>query len=185
MKYFIAKKESNIKSANNWKCFKSKKTAYLKTQKRILFLGIRLNSSFFFNQIKIVKSFNTKLLSHGIVWILCQRYKMKPIHNSADKFEFASDSVNTMSKIQNETNSQPRWIYKNIKCKCEYYVKDTKWNQFTTGDFLQYRLSKVWILCQRHKMKPIHNAFALTLKTALSVNTMSKIQNETNSQLEP
>ena len=43
-----------------------------------------------------------------------------------------------MSKIQNETNSQLITKFNVELTKCEYYVKDTKWNQFTTGRMAEF-----------------------------------------------
>ena len=51
---------------------------------------------------------------------------MKPIHNSNRHKYNKIKSVNTMSKIQNETNSQLVNAYDFLVKQCEYYVKDTK-----------------------------------------------------------
>ena len=51
---------------------------------------------------------------------------MKPIHNYTVSRGGIRLSVNTMSKIQNETNSQLENSPYAPAIKCEYYVKDTK-----------------------------------------------------------
>ena len=56
---------------------------------------------------------------------------MSKIQNETNSQHFLSDlrsfaSVNTMSKIQNETNSQHYMDVDVTLRECEYYVKDTK-----------------------------------------------------------
>ncbi len=85
------------------------------------------------------------------LFILCQRYKMKPNHNFQTKnpkrilvvytmskiqnetksqhvfyIYFLVGVVYTMSKIQNETKSQLTLGYPKNEDSCLYYVKDTK-----------------------------------------------------------
>ena len=49
-------------------------------------------------------------------------------------------TVFNISKIQNESNSQPSCACKDNSFHCVQYFKDTKWKQFTT---LQ-KLYKTW-----------------------------------------
>ncbi len=94
-----------------------------------------------------------------LLYLSCQRYKSKAIHNyfHTDKVHFFA--VFIMSKIQIESNSQPyRLVVVYFLC-CIYHVKDTNRKQFTTrlpGYGVHHQL---YLSCQRYKSKAIHNSW--------------------------
>ncbi len=69
---------------------------------------------------------NLRFSSFAALFILCQRYKMKPNHNLFRCAKFLTSVVYTMSKIQNETKSQLNIYISFHESRCLYYVKDTK-----------------------------------------------------------
>ena len=107
---------------------------------------------------------------------------MRPIHNLDDILNVVIKVVFNMSKIQNETNSQQFSIQPYKHPSCFQYVKDTKWDQFTTFSFRLTQIALLFSICQRYKMRPIHNSRRQSVIRFLVVFNMSKIQNETNSQ---
>ena len=112
-----------------------------------------------------------------------QRYKSKAIHNA---IRFRSSSywaVFNISKIQIESNSQQQVNIKNDTNGCVQYFKDTNRKQFTT--FVKY-CRPVIMLCsifQRYKSKAIHNYRIANKAARAAVFNISKIQIESNSQL--
>ena len=131
------------------------------------------------------KQFTTHKHTYILHQELCsiyQRYKMKAIHNRSLSNNWNDLAVFNISKIQNESNSQPL-VYKILfYLSCVQYIKDTKWKQFTTTDILW---CFKWVLCsiyQRYKMKAIHNSLVDMPFRLLAVFNISKIQNESNSQ---
>ena len=93
-----------------------------------------------------------------LLWFQCQRYNLKAIHNSRSEFFYSNHVVVPMSKIQSESNSQPRvWSTFSVSC-CGSNVKDTIWKQFTTGLVETEGLQGLWFQCQRYNLKAIHNA---------------------------
>ena len=113
-----------------------------------------------------------------------------------------------MSKIQSESNSQHRCACPDRSHRCDQYVKDTIWKQFTTCVRFwlapaglwpicqRYNLKAIhnwkrcvifafllWPICQRYNLKAIHNRGGSSLKILTVVTNMSKIQSESNSQL--
>ena len=66
------------------------------------------------------------------LWPICQRYNLKAIHNYAQIVVVAQAVVTNMSKIQSESNSQQNFNCFTLFPRCDQYVKDTIWKQFTT-----------------------------------------------------
>ena len=81
------------------------------------------------------KQFTTLCSGSSAICLLCsifQRYKLKAIHNAKKLKVFGQPAVFNISKIQIESNSQPRVNYIIIHWCCVQYFKDTNWKQFTT-----------------------------------------------------
>ncbi len=116
------------------------------------------------------------------LWPICQRYKMKAIHNMIEKGKYPEFAVTNMSKIQNESYSQLPITFPIVPPCCDQYVKDTKWKLFTTYLLQLLLLLLLWPICQRYKMKAIHNLYRELGCTVYAVTNMSKIQNESYSQ---
>jgi len=133
----------------------------------------------------IWKQFTTirhKVHGKPLLWNLCQRYNLKAIHNLRSCILELLQVVESMSKIQSESNSQqPLWGYILI-CGCGIYVKDTIWKQFTTNIRKLKIIGELWNLCQRYNLKAIHNVLFDTPRPPYVVESMSKIQSESNSQ---
>jgi len=127
---------------------------------------------------KFCKYYNFQL------WPICQRYNLKAIHNNMPLGMSRVTVVTNMSKIQSESNSQ-RWpggyAWRN---SCDQYVKDTIWKQFTTRWERNNRRNELWPICQRYNLKAIHNIKSLAVLGFKVVTNMSKIQSESNSQLQ-
>ncbi len=81
------------------------------------------------------KQFTTGFLCEPIhlqLYLSCQRYKSKAIHNIFSFQGVGHIAVFIMSKIQIESNSQHDYSsYKSV-FSCIYHVKDTNRKQFTT-----------------------------------------------------
>jgi len=60
-----------------------------------------------------------------VLWNLCQRYNLKAIHNCFDVAALRMKVVESMSKIQSESNSQRTGDPYLDKISCGIYVKDT------------------------------------------------------------
>ena len=112
-----------------------------------------------------------------------QRYNLKAIHNEFGlEYEIKVGVTNT-SKIQSESNSQqcdetgffPYW--------CHQYLKDTIWKQFTTVIPFCFAICSVSPIPQRYNLKAIHNPSSQIHLQLTGVTNTSKIQSESNSQL--
>ncbi len=142
------------------------------------------------------------------LYLSCQRYKSKAIHNGHQTQDLDVSAVFIMSKIQIESNSQlVLALYSKGKCciyhvkdtnrkqfttwqpfhrcfwSCIYHVKDTNRKQFTTGFAFIPVLIRLYLSCQRYKSKAIHNWLQPVDNWFVAVFIMSKIQIESNSQL--
>ena len=89
-----------------------------------------------------------------------------------------------MSKIQSESNSQLITLILLSLSSCDQYVKDTIWKQFTTKNYECHFDDMLWPICQRYNLKAIHNIPVHSERIVWVVTNMSKIQSESNSQLE-
>ena len=133
----------------------------------------------------IWKQFTTwrLLVGHSLLlWPICQRYNLKAIHNSKLIHWGKHPVVTNMSKIQFESNSQPITSRQIAGARCDQYVKDTIWKQFTTPTHKMYSSRRLWPICQRYNLKAIHNSRLPMKLKSLVVTNMSKIQFESNSQ---
>ncbi len=116
------------------------------------------------------------------LYLSCQRYKSKAIHNGKGCISTIKRAVFIMSKIQIESNSQRKSCME-IRCSsCIYHVKDTNRKQFTTGFTVVHVNKTLYLSCQRYKSKAIHNVPFVDIKITPAVFIMSKIQIESNSQ---
>ncbi len=131
------------------------------------------------------KQFTTlpaKESNYRALYLSCQRYKSKAIHNLNCFLYWEDNAVFIMSKIQIESNSQLLQTYDEKSRSCIYHVKDTNRKQFTTTfqeDQIAYQL---YLSCQRYKSKAIHNKIWWINLVWSAVFIMSKIQIESNSQ---
>ncbi len=117
------------------------------------------------------------------LYLSCQRYKSKAIHNPVQLSSLINLAVFIMSKIQIESNSQQAFCFLRFRCSCIYHVKDTNRKQFTTWFWFLHNSLKLYLSCQRYKSKAIHNDLRDGRINAYAVFIMSKIQIESNSQL--
>ncbi len=117
-----------------------------------------------------------------MLYLSCQRYKSKAIHNSMVFIHLLVSAVFIMSKIQIESNSQQTSRFPNKLNGCIYHVKDTNRKQFTTANIMRLKIAKLYLSCQRYKSKAIHNISATQYNNCFAVFIMSKIQIESNSQ---
>jgi len=116
------------------------------------------------------------------LWPICQRYNLKAIHNFKHNGSITALVVTNMSKIQSESNSQRSGLSVRGASRCDQYVKDTIWKQFTTWWPSSRCMCMLWPICQRYNLKAIHNCrIAIVMRTQVVTN-MSKIQSESNSQ---
>ena len=53
-----------------------------------------------------------------MLWLICQRYNLKAIHNSDRVNDFDAAAVVNMSKIQSESNSQLTQAVDSVKNGC-------------------------------------------------------------------
>ena len=112
-----------------------------------------------------------------------QRYKSRAIHNSCAFISEFITAVFNISKIQIESNSQPgRCAQGNSAC-CVQYFKDTNREQFTTTLGSKAYLRMLCSIFQRYKSRAIHNSDTILFTTVDAVFNISKIQIESNSQL--
>ncbi len=118
-----------------------------------------------------------------MLYLSCQRYKSKAIHNFPALIKNKIMAVFIMSKIQIESNSQPQRMNEAGQRGCIYHVKDTNRKQFTTCLSLRWLFIRLYLSCQRYKSKAIHNLILSHLAYNQAVFIMSKIQIESNSQL--
>ncbi len=96
--------------------------------------------------------------SHNVpLYLSCQRYKSKAIHNITKALVKGCEAVFIMSKIQIESNSQQTVMCRFFGCRCIYHVKDTNRKQFTTDEQVRERMLALYLSCQRYKSKAIHN----------------------------
>jgi len=117
-----------------------------------------------------------------MLWPICQRYNLKAIHNTLFRLLRSLLVVTNMSKIQSESNSQLiSKLWQKAK-RCDQYVKDTIWKQFTTARAHTPERIVLWPICQRYNLKAIHNDLHILSKYTAVVTNMSKIQSESNSQ---
>ena len=112
-----------------------------------------------------------------------QRYNLKAIHNFSNSTSCLSAGVTNTSKIQSESNSQHDWNRCHSRKRCHQYLKDTIWKQFTTPSYLMVGSPLVSPIPQRYNLKAIHNRELEMLKWQFGVTNTSKIQSESNSQL--
>ena len=117
------------------------------------------------------------------LWPICQRYNLKAIHNSRWLSLYNFRVVTNMSKIQSESNSQLFALSIPRTPCCDQYVKDTIWKQFTTIGKTLSLWYLLWPICQRYNLKAIHNGMERGKSSDRVVTNMSKIQSESNSQL--
>ncbi len=92
-----------------------------------------------------------------VLYLSCQRYKSKAIHNHRQQNQKPGYAVFIMSKIQIESNSQRDIPVNNGSKCCIYHVKDTNRKQFTTNKSEGAKLILLYLSCQRYKSKAIHN----------------------------
>ncbi len=112
-----------------------------------------------------VKDTNRKQFTTCRVWwdpevqlyLSCQRYKSKAIHNYRKTFYCSHQAVFIMSKIQIESNSQLTLSPYQLMMCCIYHVKDTNRKQFTTKRREILKGLMLYLSCQRYKSKAIHN----------------------------
>ncbi len=131
------------------------------------------------------KQFTTGLpfCRHAILlYLSCQRYKSKAIHNYPLQGYYFIHAVFIMSKIQIESNSQQFLQRGSHTPSCIYHVKDTNRKQFTTPGWPLPVCAALYLSCQRYKSKAIHNKAFLFRNCDRAVFIMSKIQIESNSQ---
>ena len=88
-----------------------------------------------------------------------------------------------MSKIRNESKSQRSDFSECDIFSCRLYVKDTKRKQITTLFANVWQLQSLQIICQRYETKANHNYALATVFKRPVVDYMSKIRNESKSQL--
>ena len=112
-----------------------------------------------------------------------QRYKMKANHNHPSVHSLSKGAVVNISKIQNESKSQLLLWLELRQWSCCQYFKDTKWKQITTGELLLSNGYQLLSIFQRYKMKANHNPYWRGISEPLAVVNISKIQNESKSQL--
>jgi len=135
----------------------------------------------------IWKQFTT--LGHSVKTMpqLCsiyQRYNLKAIHNRYNRIIRQTFVVLNISKIQSESNSQHSDIMFFFKGGCAQYIKDTIWKQFTTDAAVSTRLATLCSIYQRYNLKAIHNQPHQEDNLRYVVLNISKIQSESNSQLQ-
>ncbi len=128
-------------------------------------------------------TYNTYPECYVWLYLSCQRYKSKAIHNWMIDDNWSSIAVFIMSKIQIESNSQHHLIKYQKHWSCIYHVKDTNRKQFTTKNSIFIGIMELYLSCQRYKSKAIHNRCSERTAVYLAVFIMSKIQIESNSQL--
>ena len=112
-----------------------------------------------------------------------QRYKSRAIHNPCILALISAGAVFNISKIQIESNSQPCprcWVSRYC---CVQYFKDTNREQFTTRWFNRKHQHLLCSIFQRYKSRAIHNILPAEPLTEPAVFNISKIQIESNSQL--
>ncbi len=119
---------------------------------------------------------------HFLLYLSCQRYKSKAIHNNIPTILSTSIAVFIMSKIQIESNSQLSLSSTTNFGSCIYHVKDTNRKQFTTIRNRNIYIFQLYLSCQRYKSKAIHNMSINPSPSISAVFIMSKIQIESNSQ---
>ena len=113
-----------------------------------------------------------------------QRYKMKANHNCCWFFKWCELGAFNISKIQDESKSQLHETIIALKQRCFQYFKDTRWKQITTRTWYNHFNIRVLSIFQRYKMKANHNGKSgIAIKTLGAFN-ISKIQDESKSQLE-
>ena len=142
------------------------------------------------------------------LWPIYQRYNLKAIHNNEMFNVVELHAVTNISKIQSESNSQQLQLLNSLSVCCDQYIKDTIWKQFTTVIFFtdsgtscdQYIKDTIWKqfttieiaivyevqlwpIYQRYNLKAIHNAIISFCFSCTAVTNISKIQSESNSQL--
>ncbi len=106
------------------------------------------------------KQFTTSYFMHtklSALYLSCQRYKSKAIHNTTKGMISYPSAVFIMSKIQIESNSQQREVASHLLFCCIYHVKDTNRKQFTTENAVNHNSLMLYLSCQRYKSKAIHN----------------------------
>jgi len=115
-------------------------------------------------QITNWKQFTTRATKQRHWTWVCQRssnHKLKAIHNLMSDVQQREEGVSKIVKSQIESNSQLTWITLMIHWRCVKDRQITNWKQFTT----KWPNTYLWKpVCQRssnHKLKAIHNAFAL------------------------
>ncbi len=131
------------------------------------------------------KQFTTTPVSpicNSELYLSCQRYKSKAIHNARARITIILCAVFIMSKIQIESNSQLLSFPLINNGGCIYHVKDTNRKQFTTFFRESSQKQKLYLSCQRYKSKAIHNYASSVNSISRAVFIMSKIQIESNSQ---
>ena len=84
---------------------------------------------------KQITTFNSTLYSWFVLFSIFQRYKMKANHNSKKSIFSLSIVVFNISKIQDESKSQPSIDKARFAERCFQYFKDTRWKQITTVDY--------------------------------------------------
>jgi len=112
-----------------------------------------------------------------------QRYKSRAIHNAVSPVMLDNAAVFNISKIQIESNSQRCTNSVALSGSCVQYFKDTNREQFTTHQHLQPRYTMLCSIFQRYKSRAIHNKEMFPKKLFIAVFNISKIQIESNSQL--
>ncbi len=101
----------------------------------------KLNRYYYTSCIYHVKDTNRKqfttafsfIRTFATLYLSCQRYKSKAIHNEYSTLYVSYFAVFIMSKIQIESNSQQLKQINLKKQSCIYHVKDTNRKQFTTN----------------------------------------------------
>ncbi len=131
------------------------------------------------------KQFTTAVslsIASSLLHSIFQRYKTKAIHNELTGcIQYACTAFN-ISKIQNESNSQPKQRSYKAVTYCIQYFKDTKRKQFTTSSEVVDFSVILHSIFQRYKTKAIHNGSLLVCHQVQTAFNISKIQNESNSQ---
>jgi len=90
--------------------------------------------------------------------------------------------VFNLSKIQIESNSQPKIIGLHETLDCVQSFKDTNRKQFTTDVTKRKTFGLLCSIFQRYKSKAIHNINSQYMSIFVTVFNLSKIQIESNSQ---
>ena len=167
--------------------FNISKIQFESNSQHTIIIAIKAMSWFQYFKDTIWKQFTTPShFQHFRVLLISifQRYNLKAIHNRVLKQYIIDEADFNISKIQFESNSQLYGcVWSPVFCWFQYF-KDTIWKQFTTVNaFLLFKNSLISIF-QRYNLKAIHNNRIYAAADSSADFNISKIQFESNSQLD-